>query len=118
MSEEMFINRILEDEGLTSNLDEAEVDVLNPWLIGHAKNFAKSKRAEAEKLQRLEWLCQQGRNIARLVAQFRDGADHTKLVEQARQGGVPWPEHPRLDSVQLLKTILELFDIQHKSKLG
>lgn len=118
MSEERFINRILEDEGLTSDLDEGEVEVLNPWLIGHAKNIAKSKCAEPEKLQRLERLCKHGRNIARLLAQFRDGTDPVKVGEQARKLEIPWPQHPPKDSVQLLKTILEQFDAGNQSTGG
>ncbi len=88
MSAESLVERILEDEGLTSDLDEAEATVLINWLVKRAEAVcaADPKTAETEvgNLRRF------GRSVSRVVATWRDeGA--SEAGEKARKAKLPWP---------------------------
>jgi hypothetical protein len=104
VDEEQVINQILEDEGLTSSLEEAEATRLTNTLIEQAKVIVKKAKTEDEGWTQIKALRQRARKIARVVATFRDdGPEKAKL--QAQQDKLPWPSTTPTTSIQLLEQL-------------
>lgn len=107
MNEEQVIHQILEDEGLTNSLEEAEATRLNNLLIAQAKDIVKHAKSEEEGWAQIKALRQRARKIAKVVATFRDdGPEKAKL--QAKQDALPWPTISPTTSIQLLEQLLAL----------
>ncbi len=107
MNEELVIHQILEDEGLTSSLEEAEATRLTNTLIEQAKVIVKQAKSEDEGWVQIKALRQRARKIARVVATFRDdGPEKAKL--QAEQDKLSWPSTSPTTSIQLLEQLLAL----------
>lgn len=105
MNEEQVINQILEDEGLTSSLEEAEATRLTNTLIEQAKVIVKQAKSEDEGWAQIKALRQKARKIAKVVAAFRDdGLEKAKL--EAQQAKLPWPSTSPMTSIQLLEQLL------------
>lgn len=86
-----FVNRILEDEGLTSDLNEAEAMALNSSLLQRVRGIVGTAENEEAAWKQVDSLCRRGRNIARAFSAFRDG-DVRTASEIARAGGLAWPQ--------------------------
>jgi hypothetical protein len=71
-----LIERILDDEGLTSGLDEAEASLLLKELADRARHIAATAGDLPAARRRVEALCRSAREVAR-------------RTEEARQVGEP-----------------------------
>jgi hypothetical protein len=59
-----LLRRILDDEALTRNLDDAEARILVEWLVKRAEHLGEKEGSERE----VGALCRRGRAIARFVS--------------------------------------------------
>jgi hypothetical protein len=66
-----LIERILEDEGLTSDLDEADASVLLKELTGRARKVAATASDLPTALGRVDALCRSAREVVRQVVEAR-----------------------------------------------
>lgn len=106
MQAEMFVSRVLDDEGLIDGLDEDEAGLLVEWLVQRTERIAASAKQEVDAWKQVEMLCKRGRAIARLVVlacQKNDQAGAAQLAERER---LPWPPPAAADAHQVLQHIL------------
>jgi len=82
-----LIERILNDEGLTGDLPEAEAEAVNRWLIGYAEGLAKSRLSTAEASRRLELACRHVRGVGEVLAAWRAKGDPAAA---AKKLGLAW----------------------------
>ena len=85
-----FLDRVLEDEGLTGSLDEAEATVLVGELITRVKKLAASSHDVAAIDRQVNDLCRRGRQVADVVAAQRDRGEATAKT-MATSNGFEWP---------------------------
>jgi hypothetical protein len=69
MDAKPLVERILNDEGLTSDLDEAEATVLLQDLTTRARLIAASARDLPAAMSRVEALCRSARDVVRRVGE-------------------------------------------------
>lgn len=72
MDPELFVGRILDDEGIVADLDEAEATKLVSWLVARAVTTAEASTDEEEAGENVAELARLGRGMARCVALWRD----------------------------------------------
>ncbi|WP_020469039.1 hypothetical protein [Zavarzinella formosa] len=96
-----LIERILNDEGLTGDLLEAEAEMLNTWLIGRAKSVARSARTMAEAKRQLETICRKAMGIGKVMAAWREHGDAAGV---ATSNGLKWK--PGRDGTETLTGLL------------
>ena len=101
MDADPLIERILNDEGLTDDLDEAEAEAMNGWLIRQARGLARSARTMAEATRHLDATCRQARDIGRVMTAWRDRGDAAGL---AKSIGLNW--RPGKDAAETLAGLL------------
>ena len=82
-----LIERILNDEGLTGDLPEAEAEAMNRWLIAKAESLAKSARTPAEANSQLEAVCRQARGVGQVMAAWLAKGDPAGV---AKTLGLAW----------------------------
>lgn len=105
MDAELAVSQILEDEGLTSDLDEAEATALVQWLCAEVKTIAGKAATDEAGWKLIKARKQLARKIAKTVALFRDeGPD--KASQYAKQEQLPWPASPPAQAKQLLDQLL------------
>jgi hypothetical protein len=109
MRADAFVSRILDDEGLTSGLNDPEARLLVEWLIDQVERIRGRTESETAAWQRIETLCRRARGIRRFVSLWCHVADHgaaTQLVAAERYG---WPLPPSNadDPCDVLQPILE-----------
>jgi hypothetical protein len=63
-----LVSRILDDEGLTADLDGPAAEALVAWLVKHAEAIAANTKTQADARKQVETLCRRGRTIAQSVA--------------------------------------------------
>lgn len=68
MDAQPLIGRILDDEGLTGDLEGDDAERLVGWLIVRARQIAAKAKSEAAGQSDVEALCRRGREIAKLAA--------------------------------------------------
>ena len=100
-----LIERILEDEGITSGLVEREATLMIKLLTNKVREIAAGTNDAASARQRVDALCRIARRIARVVESFRDDGE-SKAKAMAEQVGLHWPDGAR-DSDALLRAFLE-----------
>ena len=105
MDAELAVSQILEDEGLTSDLDEAEATALTQWLVAEAKNIASHAASEEAGWKLIKARKQLARKIAKTVATFRDEGP-VKAGQYAKQEHLPWPASPPTQVKPLLEQLL------------
>lgn len=89
MNVDTLIDRVLEDEGLIGDLDEADASRLIAWVVERVRTDAARASSEAEASSVTSKLVQQGRQIARLVTTAQDQPGKASTVAAA--AGLPWP---------------------------
>lgn len=107
MNEEQVLSQILEDEGLTSDLDEAEATRLTNALLAQAKVIVQQAHSDDEGWTRIKALRQRGRQIASIVATYRDDGPE-KAQQRALQAKLPWPTPAPATTIQLLEQLLAI----------
>jgi len=63
MNPELFVSRILDDEGLTEDLDEEAAAKLVGWLVRQVERIAADADSEAAAWQAVEQLCRRARDL-------------------------------------------------------
>lgn len=105
MNAEPFVERVLEDEGLTGDLDGPEATALIAWLTGQVRQVAAKARSEKAVWQRVDALCRQARQAARIVAAWQ-AAPGPEVIDRARQAGLKWPAGKVTSASELLQALL------------
>jgi hypothetical protein len=105
MDAELAVSQILEDEGLASDLDEAEATVLTQWLVNEVKNIAGHAASEEAGWKLIKARKQLARKIAKTVAIFRDDGP-VKAGQYAKQEHLSWPASPPAQVKPLLEQLL------------
>lgn len=90
MDAELAVNQILDDEGLTSNLDEPEATALVNWLVADVQRIAQQATSDEAGWKRIKARRQQARKIAKTVALFRDEGLQS-ASDFAQQQQLTWP---------------------------
>lgn len=85
-----LLDRVLDDEGLTANLDEAEATLLVQTLSARVRKLAISARDEATARREVDDICRTARKVSDVVATFRDAGEATARTTAGRYG-FRWP---------------------------
>ena len=83
MDADPLIQRILDDEGLTGDLLEAEAEKLNDWLIARAKHLAHAGRTLAEASRDLDAICRKAHAAGKVLAAWREHGDPAGIAKSA-----------------------------------
>lgn len=105
MDADPFVSRILDDEGLTADLDEPEAAILIESLLARVKSLAAKANTEADAWPRIERLCQSAHHIAAAVALTLDG-NWAESEQRVRSAGLEWPSTPSHHPAELLRQLL------------
>jgi hypothetical protein len=97
MQAEMLVGRILDDEGITSGLEDPEARLLVEWLVNRAEEIAASATSEKEAWGQVEQLCKRARAIRQFVnlwCRTKNGAAAFQLAAAERFAWpLPSPDH-------------------------
>lgn len=104
MNADVLVERILDDEGLTGDLEDAEATLLVQKLLKRAKQIAAGTEDAQAARAAVEKLCVRGRKVAAVVAVFREkGESPARLL--ANRESLLWPDAVT-DSLDLLRRLL------------
>jgi hypothetical protein len=103
-----FLDRALDDEGLTAGLDEPEAAVLVQALAGRIRALAAATDAPARARQQTEEVCRRARQIARTAATFRDAGEAAARTTAA-ETGLPWPSGAKTPA-EVVRRLLPALD--------
>src|SRR3954452_1227369 len=103
-----LLRPILDDEGLTRGLGDAEARVLVEWLVERIEScHAESGSAERTEKEISFW-CRRARSISRFVTLWCHHHDHGAACQLAATERFPWPFPPTdADPCDLMIDILE-----------
>ena len=82
----LLIDRVLDDEGLTSGLDEDDASTLVQTVARRVNEIARRSRDDAAARRQVEELCRHARQVAEIVATFRAVGELTARSTAARHG--------------------------------
>ncbi len=101
------LNHILDDEGLTRHLGDAEARMLVVWLVDQAEHLGETLPAE-ESLAEVRRLCRHGRAIARFVRLwcFDDLPGAAAQLAAAEKLDWPLPDGP-IEPSRLMQYIVD-----------
>lgn len=99
-----LIERVLEDEGITSGLEESEAALMVKLLTNKVGEIAAGTNDAASARQRVDGLCRNARRIGRVVECYRDEGEASARLK-AEQFAMRWPDDAR-DSSALLQGLL------------
>lgn len=106
MDAEAAINQVLEDEGLTSDLDEDEAVIMTNWLTTVVQTIARQAASDDAAWKQIKDQRKLGRNMAKVVACYREqGLDQAKSLAANMQ--LPWPEQTPVHARQLLELLIK-----------
>ena len=91
MNRELLVNRVLDDEGLAGDLEEATAQVLVAWAVHEAEQIATTVRSEKAALAQVEALCRRARGCAGVVTTLFQQQDMAAAEALARKNKMPWP---------------------------
>lgn len=102
-----YLERVREDEGLTSDLDEQEATQLLAWLTGQVERIAATEKTEAGAWDQVDQLCRRARATAKVVALLRDeGMEAAR--DRAQRAGLSWPANAgTITQEALLRQLLD-----------
>jgi hypothetical protein len=108
MQAELFVDRILDDEGLTAGLTDPEARMLIEWLVEEVEHIADKADSEPEAWKQVEELCRRMRGIRRFVSLWCHTQDHGAAIQLAAAERFPWPLPPsvELDPCGIMERIL------------
>lgn len=106
MDAKLLIERVLEDEGITSGLEECEATLMIKKLTDKVQEIAAGTNNASSAQHRVDALCRTARRVARIVESFRDSGE-SEARAKAQQYGLQWP-HGNQDSESLLQGLLKL----------
>ena len=102
---EPLVGRILDDEGLTGDLDEPEAAALVTWLVANAEHIAATVKTMPEAQKQVAALARVGRAIAAATI-HRDPAT-------AKAAGLPWPPTNAESPAEVLAWLLKQLDARN-----
>ena len=105
MDAEPLIQRILDDEGLTSDLLEAEAERLNAWLIARAEKLARASKTITDAARALDLVCKKARGAGKALAAWLEHGDPTTVAKLA---GLHW--QPGNSEAEILAGLLAQID--------
>jgi hypothetical protein len=85
-----LLDRVLDDEGLTAGLDEAEAMLLVQALSARVRKLAEEVKDDATARQQVDDVCRTARKISDVVSTFRDAGEATARTTAGRYG-FRWP---------------------------
>lgn len=85
-----LLDRVLDDEGLTGDLDEPEAGALVAALADRVRGIAASTKDAPAARRKVDALCRRARQVAAVVAAARD-LGPPAARELAAGHGLPWP---------------------------
>jgi hypothetical protein len=88
---ELLVGRILDDEGLTSGLNDPEARMLIEWLVDWAECISVQEVDADQAARRVELLCRRARMIRRFVVLWCHRHDHAAACQLAAVERLPWP---------------------------
>jgi hypothetical protein len=91
MDAERFISRILDDEGLTSGLNDPEARLLVEWLVDQVERIAGPATDEDSAWNQVGALCRHARAIRRFVELWCLSGDHGAAAQLAAAERFTWP---------------------------
>jgi hypothetical protein len=86
----LLLDRILDDEGLTSGLDEAEAMALIKLLTTRVRQVAEAATDAALARRQTEDLCRRARQIGRVAVALRDEGE-AAARSMAERHNLRWP---------------------------
>jgi hypothetical protein len=107
MRPEPFVSRILDDEGLTTDLEGLEAELLVEWLVHRAERIAAAAKSEAAAWKQIEVLCKRARVISRFAALWNGPVDLGEAATLAQREGLPWPLPDGNSPREVLQQILD-----------
>jgi hypothetical protein len=69
---ELLVNRVLEDEGLTRDLDDEAATLLVNWMVGKVEEIAARNDKQERAVEEVEALCRETREKVKRVAKESD----------------------------------------------
>src|SRR5438105_1024291 len=99
-----LLDRLLDDEGITAGLDEAEAMVLIQSLSARIRKLAAAISDEQSARKQVDDICRAGRKLSEVVATFRDAGEATARTTAARVG-LSWPKNADTPA-SLLRSLL------------
>jgi hypothetical protein len=94
MLSKALLRPILEDEGLTRGLGDAEARVLVEWLVERMETGCAS---EARTRAEIDFWCRRARAIGRFIFLWCYKNDHGAACQLAATERFPWP-FPKMDA--------------------
>lgn len=105
MDAELYVGRVLDDEGLRGDLNDTDATALVDRLVVLVGEIARTAKTEDEAWARVTTLCQSGRAIARSVSRFESG-DQAEARRIAESAHLSWPAQDPTSATNLLRHFL------------
>ena len=106
MAGEHFIERLLEDEGLVGDLDDAEASRLVETLTNRALFACQRSKTVADAEVAVGRIRQFGRDVSEVVSTWRDEGP-ARAAELAKQHKLPWPPPNATTPADVLRWLLQ-----------
>lgn len=107
MVADALLSRVLDDDTLTSGLNDPEARLLIEWLVDRAEEISRATSTPADSRKRVETLCLRARGIRQFVALWCHHGDRRAAMQLAATERFGWPlPHGRIDPCELLHDIL------------
>src|SRR3954454_6228529 len=105
MDPQPLVSRVLDDEGLTADLEGDAAETLVRWLVARVEAVARTAKSEAVARREVERLCCAARDVARFVGRWVVDVDAARPL-QASHPHWPVPTDGE-DAASLLQRILD-----------
>lgn len=86
-----FVSRILDDEGLTKDLNDPEARMFVEWLVEQVEKIAGEVDDEEAGWKRVDALCRRARLIRRFVFLWCERQDHAAAAQFVASERLNWP---------------------------
>ena len=103
-----LLDRVLDDEGLTAGLDEAEGTLLVQALTSRARMLAAGTDDSAQARRQTDELCRLGHQVAQVAVSLRERGE-TAARAVAAQAGLRWPAGAKTPA-EVVRRLLEALD--------
>lgn len=91
MGPDLFINRILDDEVLTSGLQDPEARLLIEWLVEQVEHIVQQSAGETRAEDRIKVLCRRIRGIRRFLWLWCYAGDPGAAAQLVATERFAWP---------------------------
>ena len=107
MQSKPLLRHVLQDEGLTRGLGDAEARVVIEWLVDWAEILAEDAESEEDAWAGIRLLCRRARGIARFVSLWFQAQSRAAAIQLAATERFSWP-FPKKDEepIELIVRLL------------